>query len=209
MVVRAAEDLAPNTEVTCWYKSPLANESNEHPNSFQHWGFECSCIMCQDLRNTDKAIFSTRKSLLGKLNKFITPTRQPNGAKIEAILTKLANTYKQPASVVPRLSIWKPSLALAEYYAFLGQPHMVIKLTMRALESLGYVIEGAMLPRASNSPIVIKKWGLVLDELVGSWITLSRAYRSVAPDLEAQAKGFAKVIGEDETFYENYAQDPE
>lgn len=63
--------------------------------------------------------------------------------------------------------------------------------------------------RTSDAPLVVKKWGLVEDEVVGGWLVLARAYRFVVPELEAAAKEYAKVcyricVGEDESFEETY-----
>lgn len=91
------------------------------------------------------------------------------------------------------------------------QPNNAIAAALKALESPGYVIEGGSLPRASNSPLDIKKWGIMVDGLVECWMTLSSIYREVAPELEAQAEHYARItykicVGEDETFGETYGK---
>lgn len=49
------------------------------------------------------------------------------------------------------------------------------------------------------------------DGLVRCWMSLSRAYRQVAPDLVLTAEGYARImyricVGEDETLDETYTQ---
>ena len=91
------------------------------------------------------------------------------------------------------------------------QPLKAIEFALKALESLGYVIEGGKPPFIPNTTLVIKKWGLMVDSLVGCWMCLSGAYREVLCGLEAQAEEYAKItyrvcVGEDETFEEVYGK---
>lgn len=151
MVVRASQDLAPNTELTFWYHPPFDNSKGKP----------------MDLHPA--------------------------------------------ASIIPRLSIWEPYLALANLYAMYGQPKQVIEAALAALESPGYIVEGGRLPHAPGTPLIVKKWGLMTESLIGCWMVLSRAYREVAPDLEAYAEGYAMTsyriyVGEDEPFDETYSK---
>jgi hypothetical protein len=96
-------------------------------------------------------------------------------------------------------------------YSEQDQPQKAIECGLRALESLGFVIEGGRLPSAQNTPLVVKKWGLIVDLLVNCWMLLASAYCQVAPELEAQAEDYAKAtykicVGEDETFHETYGR---
>jgi hypothetical protein len=211
MVVRATQDLASNTEITFWYRSPLEDDSKEKQMDLRHWGFKCSCIICQDLHRTENSDLTKRKRLRADLLKVFQSRKKPNTAKIEAILCTLAETYGQPASEVPRLSIWSPYLTLAMICATHNQPEKAIEFALKTLESLGYVVDGGHVPHTSGTPLLVKKWGLMTDGLVGCWMSLSGAYREVAPDLVAQAEEYARItyricVGEDETFDETYSQ---
>lgn len=210
MIVRATQDLEPNTEITMWYRPPLSNDIKGQLADFQHWGFECTCVLCQDIRATDKDTLAKRKQLTARLRKFFKQRHDPDAAKVEAALTDLESTYTRPATEVPRLCFWDPALALSCMYESHKQPLKAIEWGMKSLTALGYVVEGGSIPRSSDAPLVIKKWGLMEDEVVGGWIILSRAYRLVAPELEAAAREYAKIcyricVGEEETFEETYA----
>lgn len=134
-----------------------------------------------------------------------------NSVEIEETLTALEHTFTRSGTEVPRLCLWDPALALSCIYEAQRKPLKAIEWGLKGLEALGYVIEGGSMPRASDAPLVVKRWGLMENELVGGWIALSRAYRLVAPDLEPAARAYAKIcykicVGEDETFEETYAR---
>ncbi|KAH1539391.1 hypothetical protein KXX61_007222 [Aspergillus fumigatus] len=211
MIVRAAQDLAAGTEITFWYQSPLNSDFPEKRMNLQHWGFKCACAICQDAQQTEKSIVMTRKKLTADLKKEIQCRKKPNTTTITALLSRLEETYRQPASEVPRLGLWRPYWNLAMLYAMHGQPQKTIEFALKTLESLGYVVEGGHLPRISGTPLRVKQWGLMTDSLVGCWMSLSHAYQQVAPDLAPQAHEYARItyricLGEDETFDETYAQ---
>lgn len=212
MVVRATRDLAPNTEITHWYRSPLDKDSKEREMNLRlPWGFRCSCIICQDLQTTEKSDLTKRTKLTASLPKAFLSGNKPNVPRIEAVLSTLEKTYSHPAYEVPRLSIWSPYLTLAMICAAHAQPQKAIEFALKALESLGYVVEGGHLPHILGTPLLVKKWGLMTDGLVGCWMSLSGAYREVAPDLVKQAEGYARItyricVGEGETFGETYGQ---
>ncbi|KAJ5324338.1 hypothetical protein N7476_002938 [Penicillium atrosanguineum] len=210
MVIRATKDLAPNTEVTFWYKSPFNRESEGVSVELKHWGFRCDCIICQNIQKTDKTIVIKRAETLADLERLF-KSRKSYLPKIEETVFGLAETYTQPASEVPRLAIWTPYLNLAAAYAASRQPRKAVIFGLQALESLGYVIDGGETPHASGRPLIVKKWGLMIDSVVGCWMILSGAYHVVAPGLEAQAEEYARIsyricIGEDQTFDETYGK---
>jgi hypothetical protein len=211
MMVRATQDLAPNTEITFWYHIPVANGYDERQTKFQQWGFKCDCAMCQDEQTTKKSVLAKRKRLRADLVRYFQSSLRADPAKIESILATMTDQYRRPASEVPRLSLWDPLLALTNMYMMQKQPVKAIDSALRALSSLGYVIEGGNLPRTSGMPIVVKQWGLMEDHLIKCWMLLSDAYHLVAPDLEVQAEQYARIsykicVGEDETFDETYGK---
>lgn len=211
MVVRATQDLAADTEITFWYKMPVDNKYDERQKNFRHWDFKCDCSMCQDDETTTERDLAKRESLRADMLKYFRSGKRTDAAKIETILATMAATYSRPAVEVARLSIWDPQLALAKMYMQQKQPVKAIDSALRVLASLGYVIDGGNLPRASGAPMVVKQWGLMEDHLIGCWMLLSLAYHLVAPDLEAQAQEYARItykicIGEDESFDETYGK---
>ncbi|KAL3474787.1 hypothetical protein BJX99DRAFT_271504 [Aspergillus californicus] len=210
MIVRATQDIPANTEITFWYKSPLNTDSgDERVPDLQHWGFKCDCVICQDRIATVPSALTKRKTLLRSvLKEFNTNiSRKPNLTEIESLLSATEETYRQPASDVPRLSIWETYLTLAIQILneSRGQSHKAIECALKALESLGYIIDGGRLPHTLGTPLRVAKWGIMTGDLVGCWMALSKAYVDVAPDLVTQAVGYARLtyrvcVGEDETF---------
>ena len=117
----------------------------------------------------------------------------------------MAATYSQPASEAPRLAIWdvmtRAMSKLVQMRPVL-HPTLAVRVILTAFSSLGYVIEGGM-----SDKIVVKRWGLLVDEVVDVWGFLRDAYRLMAPELVEPTEAYARtayrmVYGEDETFDE-------
>ncbi|OQE24015.1 hypothetical protein PENFLA_c010G09886 [Penicillium flavigenum] len=181
MIVRASRDLPTNTELTFWYKSPMTRDPKESPVNLQHWGFK---------------LFKTSKM---------------NLRKIEDTISSLASTYCRPASEVPRVALDSPYLSLAAIYASSRNLKKAVEFGLMSLESLGFVIKGGKIPHVSDTPLVVQKWGLMTDGVVGCWMILCSAYQELAPTLASQAEGYARLsyricVGEDETFDQTYSR---
>lgn len=56
MIVRATSDLPPDTEVTFWHRVPNDNDYDHLRKGFDHWGFECDCVICQDVRASGRSV---------------------------------------------------------------------------------------------------------------------------------------------------------
>ncbi|KAJ5811052.1 hypothetical protein N7447_010568 [Penicillium robsamsonii] len=209
MIVRASKNLPPNTEITFWYKSPISSDPKEFPN-LQHWGFKCDCILCQETLSASSSVLSNRNRILADLRRLFKASKI-NLRKIEEKLSTLAGTYSRPASEVPHLTLDSPYLSLAAIYASSRKREKSVEFGLKALESLGFIIEGGNLPRVSDVPLVVKQWGLMNDGVVGCWMILCSAYQELAPTLASQAEGYARVsyricVGEDETFDKTYSR---
>lgn len=207
MIVRASRDLARDTEITFWYKSPNDKDYEGCQKSFDHWGFKCDCSICQDVRTTGKTVVEKRKGLIRVLTRLLQSRRRSDTAKIESTLSTMADTYSQPATKVPRLSLWSAQLALAKAYLHQKQPLKAVQFALNALESLGYVVERGNPPRLGTR-LIIQRWGLMQDSLAECWMLLATAYDQLsAPELAVQAMKYARTsyqicIGESETFEE-------
>lgn len=216
MVVRATRDLPVNTELTFWYKAPLDYGNETEHLDLRHWGFECSCIICQDLHETERINLTKRRQLMANLVKAFqtlsrTRTQSATIAKIEQTVATLEKTYSRQSSEVPRLGIWKAYLSLAAVNATSGQQQNAIDFAFKTLESLGYAIEGGQLPHTPGVTLLVKRWGLMMDGLVGCWMILCRMYCDTAPELADQAEEYARTtykicVGEDDTFGETYSR---
>ena len=149
-----------------------------------NWGFKCDCIICQGLQKTEKSVLANRLTFINELSEAFA---DPNVATIEAIIAKLVATYTTPTSEIPHLSLWGPYFALAMLESVQNHPRRAIAAGLKCLESLGYVIEGERLPYARRS-LLVKKWGLMTDDLIRCWMCLSRAYNGLSFEFATQAE---------------------
>lgn len=210
MIVRASRDLPSDTEITFWYKSPMAHDPNELPVNLQYWGFRCDCILCQDTQSAGKSVLSNRNRISTEVQKLFKRSKM-DLQKIEDAVLSLAGTYCRPAYELPRLALHSPYLSLAAIYASSQNFKKAVQFGLMSLESLGFVIKGGNIPRASDAPLVVQRWGLMTDEVVGCWMILCYAYLELVPILASQAEGYARFsyricVGEDETFDQTYSR---
>lgn len=207
MIVRATQDLAPDTEITFWYQIPHFEGYSDRQKKFRMWGFQCDCSMCQDDKKTDETIAAKRKNLRAKPEKYLYSRKNLDTVKLEKIFASMANTYTQSAIEVPRLAIWDIFFAITRISVSQKQPTKAIEFALRCLGSLGYVIEGG-----NKAPLVIRRWGLMQDQLVECWVLICVSYRALGqPSCETQAYAYAKIsyricMGEDETFDEAFGK---
>ena len=210
MIVRASRDLPPETEITFWYQSPMDCDPKELPVNLQHWGFKCDCLLCQDAQSHSRGVLSNRNRILAELKGLFTRSKN-NLRKIEDTLSSLASTYCRPAYEIPRLALVSPYMSLAAICASSQKYGKAVEFGLMSLESRGFVIKGGDISHVSDLPLVVQKWGLVTDNVVGCWMILCFAYRALAPTLASQAEGYARVsyricVGEDETFDQTYSR---
>ena len=202
-LVRATSDIPANTEITYCYKLPTG-ESDEMQNELKHWRFQCKCIICIDSQDTSKQEITTRIKLLRNL-KIILDASHVSIPQAERTLNALEKTYKQPAIDVPRLALREPYFRLARVYSQREMTHKAVSTTLRALDSIGFVIKNASLPALSGKTLKIAKWGLMLPGVIEAWVYLCSVYSVLAPQYLQQARDCAKLaykicIGEDHTF---------
>ena len=225
IIVRAARDIPADSEVFFWYAAPEFHRTWEKAQEkLQHWGFQCSCVLCQQDKMTVKKIHAKRKALFGDLSAAFQASGHQqtlsyvsmmnilsgNGGgdlpKVERVLAAVEKTYSAPAKDVPRLDLWEPYLLLTRVYASQNKPRLVIQIAFKALISLGFVISHPS-SDSPNSSLEVLQWGLAEDHVIEVWTHLWTAYAQVAPHLCQKAEQYARIsykicIGEDETFDE-------
>ncbi|KAL3420667.1 tpr domain protein [Phlyctema vagabunda] len=209
MIVRATRDLAPDTEISFWYRFPVAEGNAVRQKQLEHWAFRCDCAMCRDDQATGSDVLSRSERQRAEALRYLRATPRPNLPKIEEILANMELGYAQPASLVPRLHSWELYLGLAQNYMLREQRSKAIDSALKSLASLGYVIQGGSLPRTRSTPMLVRQWGLLQDATVECWMLLASAYELVAPDRTEYAVRYAKLsyricVGEDETFDGTY-----
>jgi hypothetical protein len=211
-IIRARCDIPADTELTFWYKVPTGDHYKMQ-KGLEHWGFQCKCAICLDSKNTPKKLLKRRNDLLGDLKATLNAANV-NTVKAERILDTISQTYKHPPTDVPRLVLREPYATLASIYAKQGNAEKVTAMSLKALESLGFIIKGAQLPLSPIETFRVEKWGIMMDDVISMWVHLWNAYSAFAPHLLGQAADCGKLaykicVGEDVTFEESYDKEDE
>ncbi|PGH18368.1 hypothetical protein AJ79_00434 [Helicocarpus griseus UAMH5409] len=144
---------------------PVAGGYDERQKKFrQHWGFKYDCSICQNEEEVAKmGALEKRKRLIADAQKHAQSHATPKINGVERFVSMIAETYSQPAAEVPRLGLWDPLIFLAQVYLQQGQLVKAVESALKALESLGYVIDGGRLPFSPGTSLVVRKWGLMMD----------------------------------------------
>ncbi|CAI7667777.1 unnamed protein product [Penicillium viridicatum] len=198
MIIRAATDIPENTELTIWYLLPAPENQ---PMDFRHWGFECCCAMCADVRATEPRVLWARTR---QREQIAMALGKKSRQRAEILIESLAKTYPHPLEQVLRLGLWEPLTSIALVYDSLKQQDEAREAVSRALAAVGFVIEGGV-----EGPLVVKKWGFTMDNLVIAWIILGKSLLKVAPERAMQAERYARMaylisVGEDASFDATY-----
>ena len=202
MIIRAAQDLAMDEELTMGYVSSDIS-GDECQKKLSQWGFKCDCKLCR----TNRTIPKKRISLLHDLQTIFSTSVQwrtsltlPQSAldKANRILNALEETYVSPAETQPRLPLFAPLLGLARLYAKLNRPRDVITTAVKALLALGFDCSG---PR-------VLRWGVLRDRVVETFLQLAQAYGAIGNNelrdqgLRCARISYAMLVGESVTFDE-------
>lgn len=213
MIIRASKDLDSGTEVTISYRE-RANDYDQ-TNYYEQRGFCCTCDICQEIASTEHAALKRRAELVEETRQLV---KKPNEADVQQIkvnMDALSDTYRKSAAKIARLSMFEFQFIITQAFIGGGLPQNAVESVLKCLDFLGFVITGADI--SSDGPMVIKKWGMLDYRLVECWISMSRAYRTLASlpaygirllvsQREREAMTFAKLfykicVGEDETFH--------
>lgn len=166
------------------------------------WGFKCSCAMCQDDARTSKKAKAERKELVSSLS-----ARDPRQVAVE-----LEKTYISPAKEIPRFELFQLYFAMAQHMiqgSPGGNPVEGVTYALKALEALGFVLEGTRL--TAKTGLRVKQWGYAAEPLADLWEMLWTVWSVTDPKLAKGAKKYWKLAyamvkaGESETFEETYA----
>lgn len=198
MIIRATTDIPKNTELTIWYLLP---DPANQPMDFRHWGFECCCAMCADARATEPRVLWTRTR---QREQIAMALEDKCHERAEILIERLAETYLRPLEQALRLGLWEPLTLIAGVYDGLKQQDEAREAVSRALAAVGFVIQGGV-----EGPLIVKKWGLVMDNLVVAWMILGKSLLKVAPERAIQAERYARMaylisVGEEASFDATY-----
>ena len=207
IIVRATRDIPADSELFLWYAPPQSGRTWEMAQEkLQSWGFQCSCVLCQQDQKTTKRTRARRHALLEDLKAAILVPAGGGVLETERLLPVIEKTYSAPAEDVPRLELRDPYFLLTRMYAFEDRPQDVIRTGFRFLSCLGFVITHGS-SDSPNSSCEVLQWGLLENEGVEIWMHLWAAYGKVAPHLCGRLEEYARIsykicLGEDETFAE-------
>ncbi|KGO55768.1 Tetratricopeptide-like helical [Penicillium expansum] len=198
MIIRAATDIPANTELKIWYLVPAPEN---YPTDFRHWGFECCCVICADVKATEPRVLKTRVRQRAEIAMAL---ECKNHGRAETLIERLAETYSRPLEQVLHLGLWEPLALIAGVYDSLKQQGEAREAVSRGLAAIGFVLEGGV-----NGPLVVKKWGLAMDKLVVAWMILSKSLLEIAPESALQAERYARLaylvfVGEEASFDATY-----
>lgn len=198
MIIRAARDIDADTEVSFWYTAPGSNS----PVNTNHWGFICSCELCNDVRGTAASVLMNRERLRSMISYSLGTRTFLELDDMEAQLAELTETYVRPASEVPRFAVWDLQFSLARTFDRFGAKDKVVEHALKGFEALGFVIEG-FAPRGQE--LVVEQWGVVIYGLVEAWIMLYMALITEAPELAPSADRYARLtylmcVGENNSY---------
>jgi hypothetical protein len=206
MIIRAATDIPANTELTIWYLLPAPENQ---PMDFRHWGFECGCALCADVKATESRILDTRVRQRAQIAMALErSSNQLSLTRAEMLIERLVETYPHPVEQVLRLGLWEPLTLIAGVYESQKRLEEAAKAVNRALAAVGFVLEGSGL-KDVEAPFVVKKWGLAMDNLVVALLILCRSFIGVAPENAMQVERYARMaylicVGEDASFEASY-----
>lgn len=206
MIVRATQDLEPDTEITFWYQSPDGTRLKNSQEMLKTWEFVCDCAICQDAKETKATVVAERRKLLERMKRVC--DSGINTGKVERLLKALDNTYTRPADEVPRLLLWDPRLLLVRVYIARNDMIKGLESVGKVLTALGFIIVGA---DSSSASFRVVKWGLVLDHLVEAFLHARTAFQATgAWEDSRRAEEYAKVayrivVGEDTSFESTYS----
>ncbi|RAL12407.1 uncharacterized protein BO97DRAFT_434384 [Aspergillus homomorphus CBS 101889] len=175
LIVRAAQDLPPGTEITSLYR-PRYREG-DCPSAvalnLRNWDFDYTRNICQDHEETTAKALATGRAM-----------------------DCITRAYRRPAAEVPRIGLARGYPLLAIFWASLNNPLKAIEFASKAFESLGYVIEGINSPYSSEGSVPC--WMTLAH-------SYRKVAPGLAPQAEEYAKTtYGIVVGEDETFAETF-----
>jgi hypothetical protein len=211
MIVRAAQDLEPGTEITFWYQIPSGNSPKGLQETFKTWEFVCDCIICQDTKGTKATIIVDRQKILEKIKR-LSDSSTPHGIradKVERLLKALNNTYTRPADEVPRVLLWDPQMNLARVYIAQSNITKNLEANGKLLIMLGFIIDGA---DSSSTKFRVIKWGVMVDYLVEVFLNMRTAFEILGAWEDSRcAEQYAKVaykivVGESSSFESTYGK---
>jgi hypothetical protein len=162
--------------------------------------------MYEEHSKTKKSTRTQRKLLRANAMAAI---KSGKATRIDAVMKDFEKTYTYSSLDIPRLEISAIQLDLAKMHLLQTCRKKIVKYALKALHSLGFVVKGGDIPRLLGTTLTVETWGLMVDDVIDGWMTLSHAYRYVAPELMSQTEAYARIsynicIGERRDFRQDF-----
>ncbi|KAF5624412.1 unc-45 like b [Fusarium sp. NRRL 52700] len=195
-IIRATQDMSAGTELLLSYRTPYAFESYEEAQKrLSAWGFKCACDLCKTRSKENKATLEKRLKIYREASDLIrTEVLQFNFDKARTLLKQLENTYKGKSVNKVRLELAELCFAMCDRYTDSIMPADFVKVTVKSLESLGFVIV-AYVPgqKPDDYRFEVKKWGMSTNYVVYLLLNLAQLYGLVSRQLSMHVYEYAII----------------
>ncbi|KAF4495347.1 unc-45 like b [Fusarium agapanthi] len=195
-IIRATQDMSAGTELLLSYRTPYAFESYEEVQKrLSTWGFKCACDLCKSRSKESKAALEKRLKIYREASDLLkTEVLQFSFAKARTLLKQLENTYKGKSANKLRLELAELCFGMCDRYTDSAMPADFVKVTVKSLESLGFVIV-AYVPgqKPDDFRFEVKKWGMSTNYVVYLFLNLAHLYGVVSRQLSLKVFEYAIV----------------
>ncbi|KAF5596449.1 unc-45 like b [Fusarium subglutinans] len=195
-IIRATQHMSAGTELLLSYRTPYAFESYEEMQTrLSTWGFKCACDLCKSRSKESKATLEKRLKIYREASDLLkTEVLQFNFAKARTLLNQLENTYKGKSANKVRLELAELCFAMCDRYTDSIMPGDFVKMTVKSLESLGFVIV-AYVPgqKPDDFRFQVNKWGISTNYVVYLFLNLAHLYGVVSRPLSLKVLEYALV----------------
>ena len=207
IIVRAARDLHAGEELKIAYFSAFQTLAHRDEGC-KHYGFTCTCSLCECQRATSNKVKKKRARLPKDLRTLFDnygPLKVPL-EKVEEIIATANLAYKHTPLEEPRLQLVEPLYFLALQFRILKYSSGVVKTVLRLLEALGFEID------VSLASFSIRRWGFLTDTVVQALALLWNVCGQIHPKWVGGVEDVLKtayeiIVGERETFHGVYGRD--
>ena len=82
---------------------------------------------------------------------------------------------------------YKSLVCLVAIYSEQRNAEKVVAMSLKALESLGFILHNGQLPASIVQSFRVERWGIMVDDVISIWAWLWNAYAALAPHFLPQA----------------------
>ncbi len=208
IIVRAAKNLNAGSELTCSYTG-LLGDYDERQGGLSDFAFQCTCHRCLNDKDVTSECQEVRNQILRDLElenrKLALSDAGTTLKRIEKLLDDFDNTYKIPASQLPRPEIFMELFIAIRNFDSWDMSTEVVRLVHRLLLASGFQL------RSNKKRFQIMQWGTMSDLTVTSIAYMWKAYARVNPAVCDEVEELLKtayeiIVGERSSFESVYGE---